>query len=209
MSSAFRGGRVATRARAYSRDLQSLTHSVLEAGDRRTALRLIAARACVAAEADLGAVAVRDAAGDEVVVSNVSRWSIDLRPTSELAARLLVQAGARPALINVSQQLGPAMISRVGTARHPRGVLLIARRASARRFTESDLGLLGPYVAEAQFALEFAEANRQHERGLVDLEQREIQRDPLAHRVLRDSGARHCLRSELPNAILQDGSGTV
>jgi signal transduction histidine kinase len=160
----------------YERRLRTMTRAVLLADNRRTALTLVAARACQAASADIGAVFVRDADGDEAVLSPSGRSS---RPKlTALMARLLDGARSKPALMDVPElALGGAMASGVVAARHVRGVLVVARKAAEKPYVEADLNLLAPFAAEAGLAITFAEARRELERGLLAKDRDRIARE--------------------------------
>lgn len=152
-----------------------MTSAVLLTDNRSATLELIAARARKAFNADFGAVFVRDADGDEADVSSARRWS---PATPELGARLLGSAPSRPRLMDLGEGgLGPAMVSSVVSIKRVHAVLLVARQAGARPFTESDLELFGPHVAEAGLAVTFAEARRELERGLIAKDRNRIARE--------------------------------
>ncbi|HEV2140098.1 MAG TPA: GAF domain-containing sensor histidine kinase [Candidatus Dormibacteraeota bacterium] len=152
-----------------------MTRAVLLTDNRSATLEMIAARARKAFSADFGAVFVRDADGDEAVVSSAQRWSPAM---TELGARLLGTAPSRPRLSDLAEGgFGPAMVSSVVCIRRVHGVLLVARKAGARSFSESDLELLGPHVAEAGLAVTFAEARRELERGLLAKDRNRIARE--------------------------------
>ncbi len=159
-----------------------MTRAVLLADNRRAALGLIAARACQATGADVGAVFIRDSDGDDAVVSTAARWPAArlaaLSPSSPLPARLLGSAPSKPKLIHLTDGgMGPAMVSSVVSSRHVRGVLLVARRAAARPFTESDLRLLVPFAAEAGLAVTFAGARHELERWVLAKDRNRIARE--------------------------------
>lgn len=159
-----------------------MTRAVLLADNRKAALTLVAARACQAARANLGAVFVRDADGDEAAVAHANRLSTaglsTLSPTSALWARLLSTAPSRPRLIDGSNEgLGPAMASGFVASRRARGVLVVARRVGGRPYTESELHVLRPYTAEAGLAVTFADARRELERGLLAKDRNRIARE--------------------------------
>jgi signal transduction histidine kinase len=158
----------------FERRLRKMTRAVLLADNRRAALTQVAARACRAAGADVGAVFVRDADGDDAAVTPVSCWSN--ASLSALAARVLDTARSKPGLIELPG-LGSAMVIRVISSKHMRGVLLVARRSAARPFAESDLKLLVPCAAEAGLAIMFAEARRDLERGVLAKDRNRIARE--------------------------------
>jgi signal transduction histidine kinase len=164
----------------YERRLRTMTRAVLLADNRRTALTLVAARACEAAGAALAAVLVRDIDGDDAVVSPTSRWSMArlaaLSPTSALTAQLLAGAASKPRLLHVPG-MGPAMVSGVVSSKPITSVLLVARRSGAKAFTESDLNLLIPYSAEAGLAIMFAQARRDLEREVLAKDRNRIARE--------------------------------
>ena len=160
----------------YERLLRTMTRAVLLADNRGAALTLITARACQAASADLAAIFVRDADGDDAVVSPATR-----RPRARLSALkagLLEGARSKPALIDVTEAgLGHGMASGVVASRHTRAVLLVARRAGARPYVETDLHLLAPYAAEAGLAITFAQARGELDRGLLARDRNRIARE--------------------------------
>ena len=164
----------------YERRLRTMTRAVLLADNRRTALTLVAARACEAAGADLAAVFVRDIDGDDSVVSPTSRWSMTrlaaLSPTSALTSQLLASAATKPRLLSIPG-MGPAMVTSVVSSKPITSVLLVARRSGAKSFTESDLNLLIPHAAEAGLAIMFAEARRQLEREVLAKDRNRIARE--------------------------------
>jgi len=164
----------------YERRLRTMSRAVLLADNRRTALTLVAARACEAAGADLAAVFVRDIDGGDAVVSPTSRWSMArlaaLSPNSALTSQLLASAGSKPRLLHVPG-MGPAMVSSVVSSKPITSVLLVARRSGAKPFTESDLNLLIPHAAEAGLAIMFAEARRQLEREVLAKDRNRIARE--------------------------------
>jgi signal transduction histidine kinase len=170
-----------------------MTRTVLLADNRRAALTMVAARACEAAHGDLGAVFVRDKVGDEVDVSVANWWPGEgpsaLNPSAALVATFLANADMKPTLVDISshshlddlppafRKLGSAMMCRAGPSGHSRGVVLVARRAGAQPFAESDLRLLPPYAAEAGLAIAFAEARRELERWLLARDRSRIARE--------------------------------
>lgn len=167
----------------YERRLRTMTRTILLTNNRRTALGLVAARARQAAHADLAAVYVRSADGDDVVFSTARRWSSArlsaLGPTSALAARFLGGALSKPRLIDIPDGgLGPAMVTGLACPPHIiRGALLVARKARATPFKDADLTLIAPFCAEARLAVTFAEARRELERGLLAEDRNRIARE--------------------------------
>jgi signal transduction histidine kinase len=159
-----------------------MSRTVLVADNRRAALTLVAARASEAVGGDLGAILVRDVGGDDLVLSTTTRWSgrnlAAPKLRAALAAGLLTNLELRPFLLQMeSRQLGPAMVWPVGHAKHSTGALLIAKRASAVHFVESDLRLLAPFAAEARLAIAITEARHELERGLLARDRSRIARE--------------------------------
>jgi len=170
-----------------------MSRTVLVADNRRAALSLVATRARVAADADLGVVLIRDHDGDDIVLSGANRfWGRKLAALelpAMMAADVLASAELRPMLLDLSagrgaqtlpiayQKVGPVMVAPIGLAKHSRGALLILKRSSGGQFSESDLRLLEPFAAEARLAIAFAAARQELERGLLAKDRGRIARD--------------------------------
>jgi two-component system, NarL family, sensor histidine kinase DevS len=170
-----------------------MSRTLLAADNRRTALSLVAARACEAADGDLGAVFIRDEDGDDVVISGAGRSSArrlaGLELPRKLAKDILASADLRPMLLDISavrgasrlpralQEMGPVMVAPVGVAKQSRGALMILRRASEGSYSRSDLRLLMPFAAEARLAIAFGAARRELERGLLAKDRGRIARE--------------------------------
>ena len=177
----------------YERRIRVMSRTLLAADNRRAALSLVAARACEAADGDLGAVFIRDEDGDDVVISggdrSTARRLAGLELPRKLARDVLASADLRPKLLDISalrgasglpralQEMGPVMVAPVGVAKQNRGALMVLRRASEGRYSRSDLRLLMPFAAEARLAIAFAAARRQLERGLLAKDRGRIARD--------------------------------
>ncbi|HYT14077.1 MAG TPA: histidine kinase [Candidatus Nitrosopolaris sp.] len=159
-----------------------MTKALLTTHGRRSSLGLVAARASQAARADVGAIFIRDAIGDDVILSPARRLSAAglaaLGSTSPLAAGLLRNPLTRPRLIYLEDgRLGTAMLWGVYGSKHAHGVLLVARRREAQPYSESDLPLLAPFAIEAGLAVMFTEARHDLERGLLAQDRNRIARE--------------------------------
>ena len=177
----------------YERRIRVMSRTLLLAENRRAALSLVAERACLAADGDVGAVFVRDADGDDVVISGGAGRSPATRLRLELAGQkakdVLASAELRPTILDFAavraangsakgfHDMGPVMVAPVGVARQSRGALVILRRASQRHYSRSDLRTLTPFAAEARLAIAFSAAKRELERGLLAKDRGRIARD--------------------------------
>ena len=167
-------GSAAAMAR-YEPRLRTMTRAVLLADDRRSALAMVAGRACQAVQAAVGAVLVQDSDGIDIVLTHSNRCPELSRP---LAERLLSRAHRRPTLMDVSSEgIGEAIAARAVSSKCVRGVLMVARTARARPFTDSDTRLLEPFVAETALALAVAAARRDLEQGLLRKDRMRIARE--------------------------------
>jgi signal transduction histidine kinase len=152
-----------------------MTRAVLLADDRRSALATIAGRAREAVQAGVAAVLVHDADGLEVVVAPTARCA---GPSPALIESLFDAARARPAIVDISSEgLGTAIVARTVASKHTCGVLVVARKLKARRFTQSDARLLAPFAAETSLILTIAAARRDLERGMLQKDRTRISRE--------------------------------
>jgi PAS domain S-box-containing protein len=166
------------------RALLEVAQSILEGHDDEAVLRLIASRARALLGADLAAVALADPEDGSFVVRTADGdRSAAIRGLREPAGGTLtgsVVAPGRPAVLTdaateatLARPLldaagaGPALVLPLASGGRRFGVLTVANDPGGPRFTDSDLGLVQLFAAQAAVAIDYARVRDELQRLAV------------------------------------------
>ncbi|WP_189711679.1 GAF domain-containing protein, partial [Streptomyces anandii] len=157
-----------------------VTHSLMSGADESDVLKLIAERAREITGSELAAMSTPVKGTDTLTVELAIGRQADAHRGLVLPVEgtLTGEAFANGAPVTSTdvaqddrvtagpprfQDLGPAVAVPIGTGEHIRGVVLLAREADARDFTDQEVDTLRVFAAQAALAMELAERRQDAE----------------------------------------------